>query len=509
MASAGYVLAILSVVIATLATFAIQPLVGPSVSLLFFPAVVLIAMYYGYGPSLLATVLSTVSLAYFFITPLRSFDVGTDDAIRLAVFAGVALITASFGAAKKRAEDAQRTALSDLRNALAIVRKVSDWPVLVDATLTEAVRELLDHAVTVVECSGALAVWEAEDEPLVYVARSSAASGPAITRLTSTDLTPLVPAELVTMTMIGSGMPTSEMLIRVSEAGRTREWHGTPMHVSLAREIGEGAFASAPFHVEHLVGRLFLTGLRSTAADVVPLVEVVAREVGNSLEQLYGHDRSQQIAIREDRVRLARDLHDGVLQSLTGVRFQLQALADDTDSTPPIRDHLLAIERAIAIEQRELRMFIEDLKPIHRRHAGDEDVGRSLAELGQRLSADWRTPIVVRVHPENVSLGAVTHAAIRLMVREAIINALKHARPSHVSVDVTVDGTRSVRAVVANDGLSFPFRGRLEHSDLIESSLAPVSLRDRVVAFGGTLAIESNATGSRIEIVLPLSPQGA
>ena len=64
-------------------------------------------------------------------------------------------------------------------------------------------------------------------------------------------------------------------------------------------------------------------------------------------------------------MRLARDLHDGVLQSLTGVRFELQhlwsALAGNGSSNTPER--LLAMERMLANEQRELRLFIEDLKP--------------------------------------------------------------------------------------------------------------------------------------------------
>ena len=171
--------------------------------------------------------------------------------------------------------------------------------------------------------------------------------------------------------------------------------------------LGAG-FASAPFHVEHLKGRTFFSGLTSVTPELIPLVEVVAHEVGNSLERLHLHDRLQQIAIREDRIRVARDLHDGVLQSLTGIRFRLQALAGRARrASPSISDRLLAVERAIAIEQRELRLFIEDLKPAARRGGIDGPVAQSLEELRARLGVEWNTPIVVRVTPgRHVAPGA-------------------------------------------------------------------------------------------------------
>ena len=232
----------------------------------------------------------------------------------------------------------------------------------------------------------------------------------------------------------------------------------------------------------------------------------MAREVGNSLEQLYLHDRVQQIAIREDRVRVARDLHDGVLQSLTGIRFQLQAFADEPEASPLISDRLLAVERAIAIEQRELRLFIEDLKPA-RREGIEGPVAQSLEELRTRLGAEWKTPIVMRVTPADMSLQPHVEKAVRLMVHEAVVNALKHAHPSRVSVDVQADGSDTLRIVVADDGRGFPFRGRRGGAELEATNSGPVSLTERVDSLAGTLAIESLPTGSRIEISLPVTFQ--
>ncbi len=102
----GYLAAVGSVTLAVAATYAIHDWIEPSSSLLFFPAVV-IAMYGGYGPALVATLLSTAALAYFFVPPRNSFSIGIDDAVRLSVFALVAFATAWLSAARKRAEDAE------------------------------------------------------------------------------------------------------------------------------------------------------------------------------------------------------------------------------------------------------------------------------------------------------------------------------------------------------------------------------------------------------------------
>jgi signal transduction histidine kinase len=474
----AYLWSLVAVVVATAATLLIQPWMGPSLSLMFFPAVVVAAVYGGHGPALFATVLSTCSLAFFFVPPRYSFDLGTDDWIRLSAFAAVAVATASLSASRRRAQDAQRRALDELHAALTTLRKVSGWPTFVGAGFDEGSRQLLAHAASVVGCARAIASWETEDEPWIYVADS--ASTEALTHLAPTD----TPAP-----------------------GATAALRGATLGCEGPR--GERADASAPFALEHLAGRVYFIGIPWPSPDVIPLAEVVAREVGNSLEHLYIHQRLQQVAVREDRIRVARDLHDGVLQSLTGIRFQLQALADRPAEKSAVGDHLLAIERAIAIEQRELRRFIEDLKPVPRRPVEQGGVARTLEELRDRLGAEWKAPITVRVTPAGLGLRPDVEEGVRLLVREAVINALKHAHPSRVSVEVDAGGDGALSLVIANDGRGFPFRGRLDLDALLASNAAPVSLCERVKELAGSIVIESGVTGSRVEITLPVAPAGS
>src|SRR5262249_22650034 len=116
---------------------------------------------------------------------------------------------------------------------------------------------------------------------------------------------------------------------------------------------------------------------------------------------------------------------------------------------------------------------------------------------------DWQTPIAVRVNPQGLALPGPIEQTLRLLVREAVVNALKHAHPSRVLVDLQSQPDGQLRVVVANDGRGFPFRGRLEHADLVAMGAGPVSVRERLVQLGGSLAIESTPTGSRVEMTLP------
>jgi signal transduction histidine kinase len=479
----GYLEAVAGVCLASLGTAVLQPWAGPGVSLLFFPAVVIPAMYAGYGPALLATVLSTLSLAYFFVPPLYSLSIGLDDVIRLAVFVVVALITASVSSARRRAEHALRSALNDLQSINSVLRKIGEWPELVGVDALEGTRGMLERAAEIVGAGETLAVWENDREPWVYLASPS-----------STDVvTRHLPGEsisVISSALAGSGSPSP--------------YAAKGANPVLSLDFTGKGVAAVPFRTKHLNGRVFFTRLADVTANVAPAIELVAREVGSSLDQLYLTEQMRGLAAQDERIRLARDLHDGVLQSLTGVRLQLQAMAEEALAQAPPKERLLAIERAIAIEQRELRLFIDNVRPETQPRADAGDLAAGLEEMRRRLGLEWKTPISIRVTPPTTSLSQATYRTLRLMIHEAVINALKHAHPSRVSVEVQAGDGNQLKILVVDDGRGFPFNGRLEHEALVKSGCGPLSLRDRVIALGGKMAVESGPSGASVEILLSL-----
>jgi signal transduction histidine kinase len=282
--------------------------------------------------------------------------------------------------------------------------------------------------------------------------------------------------------------------------GKQETWTGVPVNAQLLDRVYGNGLASAPLKVGSVTGRVFFTDLGSSATEGLPLTDLVAREIGSSLDQLHITKQLQEVAAAEERIRLARDLHDGVLQSLTGVRLEIRAVAGLEGVANAIRDRLVAIERALAGEQRELRFFIADLEP-DGRGRNDSPLAHRLQALLKRIALEWKTPVTIRVADEISPVSQQIEQAVPLMVHEAVVNALKHGHPSRVTV--SVEGTSGeLRVIVTDDGRGFPFRGRYNHAALVEGHTGPKSLVERVTALGGEMSIESSEAGARVEFKL-------
>lgn len=382
------------------------------------------------------------------------------------------------------------------------IRRLAQWPIPLSRDTRTVVPQLLEHAAGVVGASRVVVAWSTEEEPWLYVAEWPAGKAP-IEKCPPGDVEPLVPESLRTATFVSLDPTNPATPVEINGSGAS-EWRGRPVHPWLLAKLGDGSLASSAFHTEDVSGRVFFSDVPSTRSDIMPLVEVVGREMGGSLDQLHSYERSRGLAVTEERLRLARDLHDGVLQSLTGIRLELQNMAhDDVDpDSASVGERLLEIERALAMEQRELRLFIEDLKPAPT-VATTAPLAARLDEVSRRIALEWRAPIDMRVHPEHLTISDTFDRAVPLMVHEAIVNALKHGQPTRVSVDVH-SAAGILQIVVTDDGRGFPFRGRREHAALVAANAGPVSLRERVVQLGGQICIESSPAGARVELSIPL-----
>src|SRR4029079_11081318 len=157
--------------------------------------------------------------------------------------------------------------------------------------------------------------------------------------------------------------PAATILINEPD-GRLSERKGLPLNGSVLDLLNGEGLASGAFQADTVSGRVFFTGIGTPTAEIVPLTDIVSRAVGWSIEQIQLTARLQAIGAGEERIRLARDLHDGLLQSLTGVRLELRALQHAVESNDESAvGRLHALERALARVQRERRDFIDGLKP--------------------------------------------------------------------------------------------------------------------------------------------------
>jgi signal transduction histidine kinase len=382
--------------------------------------------------------------------------------------------------------------------------RLARWPSAAGLDGEDGLSRVIGHAAQILGAGRALVAWEVEDEPWLHLAEwSPAAIG--VSRHGPDEFNPLVPADLADAVVLCIAGAAERHCVYLDRHGAHVAWNGLPIHPALARRLDGAGLVSAPIRSGRISGRVFFTELTAPTAELMTMTGVVAREIGGSLEQLSVTDQLREIAASEQRLSVASDLHDGVLQSLTGIRFELQDVASqlNSDASRTQRERLLAVERSLAIEQRELRLFIDSLRPRTEAVAGNALLHR-LDALRERVAVEWKVPLTIRVGPRAAVIPASIEQAIPPMVHEAVVNALKHGDPSRIRVDVDVDRD-TLRIVVADDGHGFPFRGRYDHQALADARLGPASLRERAASLGGTLAIDSQVSGSRVEIALPMT----
>src|SRR5215212_585712 len=181
-----------------------------------------------------------------------------------------------------------------------------------------------------------------------------------------------------------------------------------------------------------------------------------------------------------ERRRIARDLHDGVVQELAGTAFALSGTAREPSLSPEHRQHLIGWSQALRRSLRQLRSFLVEIHPPDLNAAG---LGAALEDLsGTAASAGISTSVSVA----GVD-GAPDHVVTLVwrVAQEAIRNAVRHADASHLIVEVSGD-ERQVRLMVKDDGVGFD-----ASAPVTDTSYGLRGLRSLVEDGGGRVQVES------------------
>lgn len=255
-------------------------------------------------------------------------------------------------------------------------------------------------------------------------------------------------------------------------------------------------------HRGELVGRLVVQprpGERGLDPRDRELLELMAAQAAPALAAArlaagLQASRARLVAAREEeRLRLRRDLHDGVGAALAGVRLQLES-AQDRVEDPETRRMLDAAVGAVREAVDGVRHVTDELRP----PALDElGLAGCLRMLAERMS-DPGTEVSVEVGPLG-EVGAATEVACYRIAAEALTNARRHAgaRTVRVGLHRQDAGGGSMRLRVVDDGRGMPDRTR-------PGAVGLVSMRARAEELGGRLVVDSGATGTCVEAVLPV-----
>jgi signal transduction histidine kinase len=215
----------------------------------------------------------------------------------------------------------------------------------------------------------------------------------------------------------------------------------------------------------------------------VRAIEVFARQAALAVELARSRDDQAQLARLEDRERIARNLHDTVIQRLFAVGMMLQAIAP---SSTKAADHDRLLQAVDEIDEtiREIRTSIFALEA-HQHRGLRVEVVDLVQELAPRAGVE---PHVTLDGPIDAGVDAEVATDVLAVLREALSNVARHAGAS--TVDVRLTTTDGVELTVADDGRGVPA--------VPERRSGLANLARRAEAHGGTCTVGARPGGGTI-----------
>jgi len=249
-----------------------------------------------------------------------------------------------------------------------------------------------------------------------------------------------------------------------------------------------------------VIGAFYLADKRGAAeftqADQ-ETIEMLAAHAAVAIENARLYARSRELSVVEERNRLARDLHDSVVQTLFSMSLTAEAAAANLAMDPEKARGEVENLRELAREAlQEARALIFELRP------------GSLESEGLVPTLQKHVDVVRRVSQKDVTLRTAEYERqsselekeLFRITQEAINNAIKHADATLIAIELT-SGDGLVLLTIADDGVGF------DPSDpqIRTRRLGVTSMEERAEELGGSMSIQSHAdVGTRVHVEVPI-----
>ena len=278
--------------------------------------------------------------------------------------------------------------------------------------------------------------------------------------------------------------------LRLADIGAHPDSYGfPPNHPAMS------SFLGVPVKVrDEIYGNLYLSekeGWPEFTKDDEALIEGLALAAGIAIESAQLHDRIQLFAVDSERDRIARDLHDDVIQRLFAVGLSLQGLSRSAEADG-LADRLARAVADIDDTIRQIRSTIFELGTAGAERSLRVELFTLARELDQLLGFEVQVrfdgPVDTAI-PEQVAEHLVH------VTREALTNVGRHAQATEASVTLTVaNGSCQLRVVDNGVGLGTGDR----RGGSTEGGLGLVNMRRRAEKLGGEMTVEDLETGGTV-----------
>jgi signal transduction histidine kinase/ligand-binding sensor domain-containing protein len=210
--------------------------------------------------------------------------------------------------------------------------------------------------------------------------------------------------------------------------------------------------------------------------------------------------RAEALAAHAERTRVARELHDSLLQDMSGVAMMINAVRTTLPAAAAgVAEKLTRIESTVTASLAETRRYVWDLRDPPEKTDGA--LGLALTRLAAKATGGANVQCTVTVDGDPVPLAPNVADELLRMAQEALANAVKHAGARYISVRLWYDKT-AVRVQISDDGRGFEpeavVAAQAGHFGL-------VGLRERASRLGATLSLDSQpGRGTIVEVTVPV-----
>ncbi|HTD62032.1 MAG TPA: ATP-binding protein [Gemmatimonadaceae bacterium] len=205
------------------------------------------------------------------------------------------------------------------------------------------------------------------------------------------------------------------------------------------------------------------------------------------------------MAVREERTRIARELHDGLLQDAMTIALHLRAVLPDVRAVS--ESAARALVPIVELAEKTTEEARRDIMGMRDRTT-DESLVRAVERTVRRATADAPLTVSIAVMGHVRPVCDDIHDAVVRVVREAGANIARHASARTVRLTV-VFASRRLRVVIDDDGRGFDTRSRFEESG---DHFGLIGMRERAHNVQGRLDIRSDiGMGTTVTLDVPLS----
>jgi len=223
------------------------------------------------------------------------------------------------------------------------------------------------------------------------------------------------------------------------------------------------------------------------------LIESLADAASVAIEYDRAQSELRRLGLMDERERIAKELHDGIIQSLFAVGMSLQGTAltaGNADTAGRIERAVEELDRVI----RDLRNYIFGLRP---GILADRHLDQAIRELGAQMQSRSRESVDVQVDAALAAALSNRSGEIVQLTREALSNVARHARATHATVRLERRGEQAV-LTVKDDGVGIKAATN-SHGNGMRN------MRERAAKLGGTLDVRSKpGEGTTLRITFPV-----